>query len=73
MAPGWSNLAELHEVYHLSSCAAVRKPLQRQRDATPAAAALEGQVRALRDTAELLRTQLDDIRKDRGHDYGGGR
>ena len=31
------------------------------------APAIEGQIAALRDTAELLRAQLDDVRKDRDH------
>ncbi len=57
--------AELHRVY---------PPLRSdaEGDATPRhaaapAAALEAQISALRDTAELLRTQLDDVRKDRDH------
>jgi outer membrane murein-binding lipoprotein Lpp len=33
----------------------------------PSAPGIEGQIEALRDTAELLRAQLDDVRKDRDH------
>ena len=38
-----------------------------QRYAPLAAPAIEAQIVALRDAAELLRTQLDDVRKDRDH------
>ncbi len=38
-----------------------------QQYAAPSAAAFEAQIAALRDTAELLRGQLDDLRKDRDH------
>ena len=38
-----------------------------QQYATPPTAVVEAQIAALRDTAELLRAQLDDVRKDRDH------
>lgn len=58
--------AELHRVYppaERSGAGSDATP----RYAPPPAAAVEAQISALRDTADLLRAQLDDIRKDRDH------
>jgi hypothetical protein len=56
--------AELHRVYPPAQEGA--RPEKQQR-AQVAEAMLAGQITALRETAELLRAQLDDVRKDRDH------
>ena len=59
--------AELHRVYPLVGQRNDARNGSMQRDATPPAAAFEAQIATLRDTAELLRAQLDDVRTDRDH------
>jgi hypothetical protein len=59
--------AELHRVYPAVDQRSEARTDAMQRDATPSTAALEAQITALRDTAELLRAQLDDVRTDRDH------
>ena len=55
--------AELHRVYPPAD----QRNGSTQHYAIPPAAAFEAQIAALRDTAELLRAQLDDVRQDRDH------
>lgn len=57
--------AELHRVYPLAELRSGAGSDATQQYAPPSAAVIEGQIAALRDTAELLRAQLDDVRKDR--------
>lgn len=59
--------AELHRVYPPveSSAAPSPKIAAAPQYAPPAAAALEEQIKGLRDTADLLRAQLDDVKADR--------
>lgn len=59
--------AELHRVYPPAELRSAAGTDAMQRYAPPTAPAVEGQIAALRDTAELLRAQLDDVRKDRDH------
>lgn len=59
--------AELHRVYPPAELRSDADNGATQRYAPPAAPAIEAQIAALRDTAELLRVQLDDVRKDRDH------
>jgi hypothetical protein len=59
--------AELHRVYPPAELRTDAGTDATQQYASPPAAAIEGQIAALRDTAELLRTQLEDVRKDRDH------
>lgn len=59
--------AELHRVYPPAESRSGAGSDAMQRYASPGTAAVEAQMAALRDTADLLRTQLDDIRKDRDH------
>ena len=58
--------AEVHRVYP-----AVRRndaeEDAKQQYAPPAAIPFDAQISAMRDVADLLRTQLDDVRKDRDH------
>jgi hypothetical protein len=59
--------AELHRVYPPADQRNDARNGSTQQYATPSAVGLEVQIAALRDTAELLRAQLDDVRKDRDH------
>jgi hypothetical protein len=58
--------AELHRVYPPAELRTDAGTDATQRYAPPPAA-IEGQIAALRDTADLLRAQLEDVRKDRDH------
>jgi excisionase family DNA binding protein len=58
--------AELHRVYPPAERSEASNGAT-QRYAPPAAQAIDVQIAALRDTAELLRAQLDDVRRDRDH------
>jgi DNA-binding MurR/RpiR family transcriptional regulator len=59
--------AELHRVYPPAELRSAAGSDATHRYAPPVAPAMDAQIAALRDTAELLRTQLDDVRKDRDH------
>jgi hypothetical protein len=59
--------AELHRVYPPAELRSDAGTDATQRYAPPTAPAIDAQIAALRDTAELLRAQLDDVRKDRDH------
>jgi hypothetical protein len=61
----WSiDPAELHRVYPPRSEA---RPGATRQHATDADKLLEAQIAGLRDVAELLRAQLEDVRADRDH------
>jgi hypothetical protein len=59
--------AELHRVYPPAELRSAAGSDATQQYAPPVAPAIDAQIAALRDTAELLRAQLDDVRKDRDH------
>ncbi len=59
--------AELHRIYPLADDRNAARNGATQQYAAPSAVAFETQIAALRDTAELLRAQLDDVRNDRDH------
>jgi excisionase family DNA binding protein len=58
----WSiDASELHRVFRPATAEAGAV----ERDATPDTVRLEAEIMGLRDMANLLRAQLDDVRKDR--------
>ena len=59
--------AELHRVYPPVELRSDAGNDATQRYAPPVAAALDVQIAALRETADLMRAQLEDVRKDRDH------
>ncbi len=59
--------AELHRVYPPADQRSDARNGSTQQYAAPHAPAYEAQIAALRDTAELLRAQLEDVRNDRDH------
>jgi excisionase family DNA binding protein len=63
----WVEPAELHRVYPPAELRTDAGSDATQRYAPATAAALDAQIAGVRTTAELLRSQLEDVRKDRDH------
>lgn len=59
--------AELHRIYPPVELRSDASAAATPQYAAPDAVVLDSNITALRETAELLRTQLEDIRKDRDH------